>query len=430
MKNIVLFILVSLLITSCKNSLNEHIKEFALKNSTKIETIEFNGNKNDLSSLKQIVGDAEVVCLGESRHDIHEQFEIKKQFIKYLIEELGFTTIALEGSLPYSNRINNYILNGKGNIDQIMAEMPGWFLWDTKEIKELFLWLKKYNLNAKNKINFFGIDIVAPNDGLTQIFDYLYKVDSPFSQEINNKYFAQNIINDNQWQSTFESYSQLTQEEKEKLIKNYNELYNHIHSNKSLYISNSSLSDYVWILQLTYSVREANNMFTSDDRIKMGLIRDNAMANNSVWIKNKNDKMIIWAHNVHIAKSEFVMSMFPETKIKGMGYILNQNLNEKLVSIGASFNKGEFENENRTFQPAEPNSIDGMLSSIGMEYFIFNLHKQSENEKIKEWFNQEQSMRGQEFEVNLIPNKAFDAIFFTNSISKVKYNPITLEKIK
>ena len=127
-----LFLLVAI---SCRNSSsqdkNDKFTEWALKNSQKIETIELSENQTDLNSLKQIIGEAEVVCLGESRHDIHEQFMLKHRFIKYLVEEMNFTTFVLEGSFPYSNNINDFILNGNGNIDELMADMPGWFLWDT-----------------------------------------------------------------------------------------------------------------------------------------------------------------------------------------------------------------------------------------------------------------------------------------------------------
>jgi erythromycin esterase len=171
-------------------------------------------------------------------------------------------------------------------------------------------------------------------------------------------------------------------------------------------------------------------MFTETDRLKMGLIRDNAMANISLWIKKRNKKLIIWAHNVHIAKSEFTMNMFPENPIQGMGYILNQELKDKMISIGASFNQGEFQNENRTFEPAEINTIDGTLAKLKMDYFILNFKGPSEDKAVEKWLNTKNLIRGQEFEMTCIPIKSFDAMFFTNTISKVNYNPTTLERFR
>ena len=171
--------LIFLVTVSCNNSSsqdkNDKFSDWALKNSKEITTLEITEKQDDLKFLNKIVGEAEVVCLGESRHDIHEQFKLKHRFIKYLIEEMDFTTFALEASLPYSNKINDYILNGNGNIDELMSNMPGWFLWDTQEMKNILIWLYEYNKKQEvgNKVNFYGIDIVAPNNALEQIFRHL-----------------------------------------------------------------------------------------------------------------------------------------------------------------------------------------------------------------------------------------------------------------
>lgn len=419
----------------CNNSLSQNnslqISDWMLNNSQEIKTLELTDNQNDLNILQQIVGKADLVCLGESRHDISEQFKLKHRFIKYLVEELNFTTFALEASFPYSNKINDYTLNGKGDINEIMANMPGWFLWDTQEMKNILNWLREYNSSPANKtkVKFYGIDIVAPNNALDQIFNYLQKVDSAYYSQIQSKDFAQNIIEDLQWQTSVQRFTEYSEEEKQNLIKNYNELYQHIRQNKIDYSTKLSMDEYDWILMLSYSANEAIIMFSETDRFKMGLIRENAMANISLWIKERNKKLIIWAHNVHIIKSEFTMEMYPDTPIKGMGYIINQKLEDKMISIGASFNKGEFQNENRVFEPAEENTLDGMLSKLNTDYFILDLKGNQKSEEIESWLSTKKEMRAQDFETTCIPIKSFDALFFTNTISKVNYNQTTLEKL-
>ena len=428
--------LILLVTASCNNSssqeMDDKFSEWALKNSQKIETLELTQKQDDLHILNQIVGNAEVVCLGESRHDIHEQFQLKHRFIKYLVEEMNFTSFVLEASLPYSNKINDYILNGNGNIDELMSNMPGWFLWDTQEMKNILIWVYEHNKGQEigNKVNFYGIDIVAPNNGLEQIFEYIKKIDEPYFEQIKNKNFGRRIIEDNQWQTTQQRFSELPEDEKQILGKNYNGLFKHIKQDKENYIAKSSENEYEWILKLSYSANEANKMFSETDRLKMGLIRENAMANITFWIKERNKKIILWAHNVHIGKSEFTMSVMPENEIKGMGDILNQKFGDNMVSIGASFNQGEFQEQNLTFEPAEPYTIDGTLAKLKTDYFILNLKGNSENKIVEKWLNTDKVIRAQGFEMTCIPKKSFDAIFFTNTISKVNYNPTTLEKLR
>ena len=134
--------------------------------------------------------------------------------------------------------------------------------------------------------------------------------------------FGRELINDNFWPASIQQYAGISNERKAMISYNYNALFALIESMKSEYVRLSSKEDYHWIIALAYSAKEAHHMFATNDRIQAGLIRDNAMAYVSSWIQKQQGKTIIWSHNVHIAKSEFTMSMFPGIRIKGMGNLL------------------------------------------------------------------------------------------------------------
>jgi len=432
------FIFILAINISCKNPETKNSKnpfiDWAHKNVSEIETLTLTEKQNDLEQLKQIIGNAQVVCLGENIHDIHEQYKLKHRFIEYLVEELGFTGFILEASLPYSKQINEYIQGGTGNINEIMSNMPGWFLWDTQEMLNIINWMQAYNVNPKNekKIQFYGIDIVSPNYALDLIFNYLNKVEPFIGKKYLSKTFAQDIINDNMWSDTLQRYSGLSTEKKEILNQNYNELFAQIKQNEIEYISKSTTEEYNWILRLAYCVNEANKMFSSDKRIDIGLIRDNAMAQNTLWIKrtySKDDKVIVWAHNVHITKSEFTMTGETES-IKGMGYILNQGLKDNMISIGASFNQGEFQNWNKSFPLAQENTLDGTLAKLNMKYFLIDLQGKTNKKDVLNWLNTPKVIRGQGYEMTCIPAKSFDAIYFIDNISRTIPNQESLERFR
>ncbi|MCK5820355.1 MAG: hypothetical protein KAH17_00650, partial [Bacteroidales bacterium] len=83
---LILFLVV---FASCNNSQTNSEKDpivsWMMNNSYPIETLELSEQQADLKQLEQIVGEAKVVCLGESRHDIREQFQLKHRFIKYMV---------------------------------------------------------------------------------------------------------------------------------------------------------------------------------------------------------------------------------------------------------------------------------------------------------------------------------------------------------
>jgi erythromycin esterase-like protein len=50
----------------------------------------------ELAPLRQLVGDAQVVGLGESTHGAGALFALKHRIVRLLVEELGFGCVALE----------------------------------------------------------------------------------------------------------------------------------------------------------------------------------------------------------------------------------------------------------------------------------------------------------------------------------------------
>jgi len=104
MKLIFRVLTIVLITAACTNSatpdFHDQFSVWASQNAQEIETLLLAANQDDINSLEKIVGNAELVCLGESRHDIKEQFQLKNRFVRYLIEEMGFTSFVLEASLP------------------------------------------------------------------------------------------------------------------------------------------------------------------------------------------------------------------------------------------------------------------------------------------------------------------------------------------
>ena len=58
--------------------------------------VEANGDATDLIPLKSLVGAARVVALGEPTHGAHEPLAFRNRLIRFLVEQMGFTAVALE----------------------------------------------------------------------------------------------------------------------------------------------------------------------------------------------------------------------------------------------------------------------------------------------------------------------------------------------
>src|SRR5207245_10014572 len=64
------------------------------------DTCEPRDDQRDLAFLKQLVGDAHIVALGEGTHGTSEFFTMKHRIVRYLASQMGFTVFAIEANMP------------------------------------------------------------------------------------------------------------------------------------------------------------------------------------------------------------------------------------------------------------------------------------------------------------------------------------------
>ncbi len=72
---------------------------------------------DDIEFLRDIVGDARIVSLGENTHGTRDFFEMKARILRFLVEEMDFDAFAIEATWPEANRIDRYVREGKGDGD-------------------------------------------------------------------------------------------------------------------------------------------------------------------------------------------------------------------------------------------------------------------------------------------------------------------------
>lgn len=67
------------------------------------------GANDDYDPLLQMIGDARLVLIGEALRGTHEFYRERAQITKRLIQERGFTAVAVEADWPDAYRVNQYV---------------------------------------------------------------------------------------------------------------------------------------------------------------------------------------------------------------------------------------------------------------------------------------------------------------------------------
>ena len=111
------------------------------------------------------------------------------------------------------------------------------------------------------------------------------------------------------------------------------------------------------------------------------------MADNIKWIADQNPgaKIIVWAHNGHIAHGG-VPSYVP------MGAYLRKMFGSQYVNFGFDFNEGSFQAmesgkglHDFTVGPAPDGSLDATLASAGMPIMALDLRKPPKEAAVANW---------------------------------------------
>src|SRR5262249_42154501 len=138
----------------------------------------------DLDPLIERVGDARVVLLGEASHGTRDYYTWRTAITRRLLEEKGFSFVAVEGDWPDCYRVNRFVKDYPGSArptDEALDTFRRWptWMWANEEVRDLVGWLRGHNDGRPDgrKVGFYGLDVYSLWDSLHEIMNYLWKKD-------------------------------------------------------------------------------------------------------------------------------------------------------------------------------------------------------------------------------------------------------------
>jgi erythromycin esterase-like protein len=177
-------ILLALAMAACCWSADDQPAiEWMRANAIRLETPEAGHGFADMQRLKQVVGNARMVSLGEATHGTREFFQMKHRMLEFLATEMGFTIFSIEANMPEAYRLNDYVLNGNGDPKQLLKGMYFW-TWDTQEVLDMILWMREFNKSGKGRLEFTGFDMQTPTVAMQIVHDFVSKNDPDYADAL------------------------------------------------------------------------------------------------------------------------------------------------------------------------------------------------------------------------------------------------------
>ncbi|MEO7085414.1 MAG: erythromycin esterase family protein [Gemmatimonadaceae bacterium] len=137
-----------------------------------------------LEPLLDLIADAPYVLLGEASHGTSEFYTWRTEISKRLIEERGFSFIAVEGDWPDCYQVTRYVkwMSDSASTARealhAFARWPTW-MWANRETVELAEWLRERNRGRapEAQVGFYGLDVYSLWDSMRAVTEYLERID-------------------------------------------------------------------------------------------------------------------------------------------------------------------------------------------------------------------------------------------------------------
>ena len=322
----------------------------------------------DIEFLREMVGDARIVALGENTHGTRDFFEMKFRILRFLVEEMGFNTFAMESSWPEARLVDRYVRTGESDSAQALVWL-GFLVWHTETVLAMLEWMREHNERG-GEIGFHGFDMQNPFMAVRNVVQYLAEVDPPRASEV--RVLLECVLN--QYREQTDAYraecGESLEEARELLL-----------ADRQKYEAATGEDEFEVALQ-SLRIAIQFHLHVSGEQY-----RDKSMAENTEWISRRigpEGRMVLWAHNYHV-------STMPETQ----GGYLRETFGDDMIVLGFTHERGSltaFDSRGNQFvydlDPPVAESVEHYLSAASAPQFVLDLRTVDENTEGGSWLTE------------------------------------------
>jgi len=378
------------------------------------------GDYSDLAPLKQIIGTARIVGLGEATHGTHEFFTMKHRILEFLVKEMGFNLFAMEVGWADALAVNEYVQGGPGDPERMLNEKMYMRVNEVREIADLLRWMRAHNQNPGSapRVSFHGFDMQLPKAALDLVVSYLQQVDPAAAESAVARFACYRPYEFNAPQ-----YRALPPETRSRCRDSLRQVYDDLAVKRAQYEQASSPSDFARALQSARVVVQSEEHRSQAS----ASVRDQYMAENTAWVLEQagpGAKIALWAHNFHIG------TYTNSNNVKSQGAYLRDRYGNDMVTFGFDFYSGSV----RAVDPTNPGSIpahtvsappddtyEHIFHSAGIPRFFLDMREKSAG-PIPEWLSGPRRMRviGSVYDARQ-PGNYFDSVSLPRAFDVLVY---------
>jgi erythromycin esterase-like protein len=352
---------------------------------------------SDYDPLIQEIGEARYVLIGEASHGTHEFYRERARITKRLIQEKGFTAVAVEADWPDAYRVNRYVRGANSDAEAIdslagFKRFPTW-MWRNADVLDFIGWLRTHNealANSSHKVGFYGLDLYSLHASIEAVLGYLAKVDPEAAKRAHYRYSCFDHFGEDTQAYGYAASFGLTASCENEVVSQLVEL----RRRAADYASRDgrvAADDFFFAEQNARLVKNAEEYYRSMFRqsVRSWNLRDRHMAETLESLvaylasQGQPAKVVVWEHNSHLGDAR--ATEMGERGELNVGQLVRERHGRDAILIGLSTYKGtvtaasnwDAPAERKAVRPALSDSYEALFHEVGIPRFQISLREKN-----------------------------------------------------
>jgi protein-L-isoaspartate(D-aspartate) O-methyltransferase len=328
--------------------------------------------------------DARVILLGEASHGTSEFYRARAVITRRLIEEHGFTIVAVEADWPDAAAIDRHVrLRGEpaATAAPPFRRFPTW-MWKNRDVEAFVTWLRRWNEGREStrRAGFYGLDLYNMTGSIDAVLTYLDREDPEAASVARERYACLAPFG-----SDPASYGRMAISEgyarcEEAVIAQLRDLFLRARAYEA-----DEGDDFLDAAQNARLVANAEAYYRAMfyGAAESWNLRDRHMFDTLKFLlaaKGKAAKAVVWAHNSHIGDAR-ATDMGRNRGELNIGQLCREHYGDAARLIGFGTHDGtvaaatdwDGEMEVKQVNPSRPDSYERLCHEVGQEIFLLDL---------------------------------------------------------
>ncbi|OLR91315.1 erythromycin esterase family protein [Actinokineospora bangkokensis] len=395
-----------------------------------LATVDPDAPLDDLTWLDEVVEGARVVGIGEGAHYTREFLLLRHRVLRYLVSRHGFTAFAMESGFTEGWRVNQWVHGGPGDLDDLLATAITSLMGIWAPVRAQLEWMRSAG------VPFYGIDLSGSNGSVVSCLDALAAVGVEVDPALRATAVSISATSSFTALESFQAYTSLPQSERDAFTAALADLVRAVRECRESIVERFDEHLYertTRTAELAVRIDSVVRRSAEQDLAASLRERDAGMAENVAWVLDREPRVVLAGHNVHL--QHWPAALMGADPAPPLGQDLANRFGDEYRVIGTTSGTGRTLSTGEDFYagplfsdlpPPPPGTVDAVLDDLSEGPIAVVTSRLTEDEKATIRAAGEQRLGPDTLPIDAVA--AFDALVHVPTVSAAPADPGALTR--